>query len=109
MRSPNVGHIPALKQLVAMLARRSVGQGQKHAGWVGSKFARLASVTLVVLATLSLSATIAQAATGPVTISLTFDDTVANQYTLGYQRAAPPPPPPAPSTPGRSRSPARPR
>jgi len=51
------------------------------------KFVLLTAVAAVVLGVLQLSAMTAQAATGPVTVSLTFDDTLASQYTLAYQQA----------------------
>jgi peptidoglycan/xylan/chitin deacetylase (PgdA/CDA1 family) len=67
------------------------GRMQTHTGRVGLRFAQLATVAVaVVLAMLPLNAMTAQAATGPVTVSLTFDDTLASQYTLGYQQALAP-------------------
>ena len=90
MRMRILGHVPVLPQLAAMLARRPAGARQAHTGRAGLKFAQLATVAVVVLATLPLNAMTAQAATGPVTVSLTFDDTLASQYTLGYQRALQP-------------------
>ena len=91
MRVRILGHVPVLPRLAAMPARRPAGARQAHTGRAGLKFAQLATVAVVlVLAMLPLSAMTAQAATGPVTVSLTFDDTLANQYTLGYQRALQP-------------------
>jgi peptidoglycan/xylan/chitin deacetylase (PgdA/CDA1 family) len=90
MTPRTLGHIPVLPQLAATLARRPVAARQTHTGPPGLKLARLATIAGVVLAALPLGATIAWAATGPVKVSLTFDDTAASQYTLGYQRALQP-------------------
>jgi peptidoglycan/xylan/chitin deacetylase (PgdA/CDA1 family) len=90
MRPRGFGHIPALTQLTAALARRWSGRREAHGPRGRSKVARIVTVACVLLIVVPLSATIAQAATGAVTVSLTFDDTVANQYTLGYQRALQP-------------------
>src|SRR5262245_26009678 len=90
MRLRTLGHAPARPRLTAMLVRRPVGARQVHTGRARLRFALLATVALGILAALPLNAMIAQAATGPVTVSLSFDDTVANQYTLGYQRALQP-------------------
>jgi peptidoglycan/xylan/chitin deacetylase (PgdA/CDA1 family) len=54
-------------------------------------FAVRAIVTLATMtAVLPLTAGVARAATGPVTVSLTFDDTLASQYTIGFNYALAP-------------------
>lgn len=90
MRPRSFGHIPALTQLAAKVARRSFGRRKEHTRWVGSQLARIAVVACVVLGALPLGATAALAATGPVKVSLTFDDQQLSQYTMGYQRALQP-------------------
>jgi peptidoglycan/xylan/chitin deacetylase (PgdA/CDA1 family) len=70
-----------LTQLVGAISRRLSGR---------RKVARLVAVACAVLIVVPLTMTIAQAATGPVKVSLTFDDTQLSQYTLGYQRALQP-------------------
>jgi peptidoglycan/xylan/chitin deacetylase (PgdA/CDA1 family) len=90
MRPRRLGHIPALTQLAAALAWRWAGRRKKHARRVGSKLAQIATVACIVLTTVTLNATMAEAATGPVKVSLTFDDSLVSQYTLGYQRALQP-------------------
>src|SRR5262245_21102581 len=63
----------------------------KFRSWKPLAFAVRTVVTLAVVATvLPLSAGMASAATGPVSVSLTFDDTIANQYTIGYTYALQP-------------------
>jgi peptidoglycan/xylan/chitin deacetylase (PgdA/CDA1 family) len=90
MRPRSFGHIAALTQLAGALARRPSGRREGNARSVRSKLARIMTVACVLAAVVPLSATMAQAATGPVKVSLTFDDTQASQYTLGYQQALQP-------------------
>lgn len=90
MRPRSFGHISALTQLTAAFARRLCGRREKHARRAGWHLAKIATVAAIILTAVPLTATIAQAATGPAKISLTFDDSLVSQYTLGYQRALQP-------------------
>ena len=90
MRARSFGHIPVLTKFAAAIARRLSGRRKEHARWVRSQLARIAVVASVLLGLLPLGATVALAATGPVKVSLTFDDQPLSQYTLGYQQALQP-------------------
>jgi peptidoglycan/xylan/chitin deacetylase (PgdA/CDA1 family) len=90
MRLRSFGHIHGLTHVAGAIGRRWSGRPEVPYRRLRSKVARLAIVACVVLIAVPLSVTVAMAATGPVKVSLTFDDSQLSQYTLGYQRALQP-------------------